>query len=226
MRLLIARADRADPPAAITRPTGGGMQRRALAIDFNPSRVVTVLSQAGVVHESARPDPVREARLLDRKRPAGKVQIGLHTLAIDGDAKLLEWLDNLDPDRADLQVHPLHPQLARGVEVVLDPIADHRKMRVGNIEVGIDAKCHREKARAIGGIAIEEIAIIEIAVGPRIGNRLGRLMQRKIIAFGQHASSPFAKRRVHHGRAPAHRHHEPSIGNSRPREASARQRRR
>ena len=88
------------------------MQRRALAVDLDPPRVVTVLGQAGVVHESARPDPVREARFLDRKRPTGKVQLGLHTLAIDGDAQLLEWLNNLDPDQADLQVQPLHPQLA------------------------------------------------------------------------------------------------------------------
>jgi hypothetical protein len=48
---------------------------------------VPVLGQPGIVHEGARPDPVDEARLLDRKGAAGEGQVGLQPFSVDPDPK-------------------------------------------------------------------------------------------------------------------------------------------
>ena len=74
----------------------------------------------------------------------------------------------------------------------MDAIASHREVGIGDIEMRIDAKSGRKEAGSVRLIAIEEIAIIEIAVGPGIGNRLGCLVQREVVPFGQyHLSAPF-----------------------------------
>ena len=65
-------------------------------------------------------------------------------------------------------------------------------MRVGDVEVGIDAKCDGEEILAVRAIAVEEIAVVEIAVGPRERDRLGRLVDRVIVALGQHRALPNA----------------------------------
>jgi len=43
-----------------------------------------------------------------------------------------------------------------------------------------------EKDRSVGTVAVEEIAVVEIAVGARNRHRLRRLVERIVIAFGQH----------------------------------------
>ena len=51
------------------------------------------------------------------------------------------------------------------MNAMLGAITNDRKMRVGNIEVGIDAKCRAEIAGAIGSIPAKEKTIVEIPVG-------------------------------------------------------------
>ena len=41
---------------------------------------------------------------------------------------------------------------------------------------GIDAERHRKEHRSVGRIAIEEIAVVEIAIRAGVGDRFGRLM--------------------------------------------------
>ena len=108
------------------------------------------------------------------------------TRSVDDEPNLVQRLDHFNPDRSDLEVHALHVQETRSVDTVLGSIPKCRKMRVGNVQVRIDAKCRSKIAAAVRIIAAEEITIIEIPVCAGKGNRLWRLMDRIFIALGQH----------------------------------------
>src|SRR3546814_5769829 len=73
---------------------------------------------------------------------------------------------------------------------MLHAIDDDAKAGVDDAELGIEAHRRGEKDRSVGAGAVEEIAVIEIAVGAREGHRLARLVQRIIVAFGQHGPHP------------------------------------
>jgi hypothetical protein len=59
-------------------------------------------------------------------------------------------------------------------------------MGVRNIQVGVDSECGGEVAGAVGQIAAEEIAIIEIPVRAGKRNWLWCLVKRILIALGDH----------------------------------------
>ncbi len=73
---------------------------------------------------------------------------------------------------------------------MFDPIADHREMGVGDVQLRVDPESDGEELRAVRLIAVEEVAIVEVPVGPGVGDRLGRLVDRKIVGLGQHAGRP------------------------------------
>lgn len=58
-------------------------------------------------------------------------------------------------------------------------------MRIGDIKMRIDPECEREKPAAIGRIAVEEIAVVEIAICARKSDGVRGLVEREIIAVGK-----------------------------------------
>jgi hypothetical protein len=69
----------------------------------------------------------------------------------------------------------------------LDAVADDDEGRIGNVQVRIDAKrCGEERSVAVaGGVAVEEVAVVENADGAGLGDRLRRLMDRKVVTLAQ-----------------------------------------
>jgi hypothetical protein len=69
---------------------------------------------------------------------------------------------------------------------MLDIASDAGKMRIGNVQVRINAKGDREKITAICLIAVKEIPVVKVPVGPRICDGLSCLMNRIFVAFREH----------------------------------------
>jgi hypothetical protein len=115
-------------------------------------------------------------------------QIGGNAMLIifDYDAQPLQWFDHFNPDWANMRIHALHVQMPRRMQIKLLIADPHRKTGIHDVQMWINAKGRSEEKFAVGSVAIEEIAIIKIAVGARKGNRIGRLMDWEVIAFGQH----------------------------------------
>ena len=59
--------------------------------------------------------------------------VALDRIEDDDHAQLVERLDNLDADRSAGEVHPLHAELATGVEAMLHSAADRAEVRVGDV---------------------------------------------------------------------------------------------
>ena len=76
-----------------------------------------------------------------------------------------------------------------GAQIMLYPVDQHAERRIDDAELRIKAHRGGEKHRSVGRIAVEEIAVVEIAVGACECDRLGALVQREIVALGQHRSS-------------------------------------
>ena len=129
---------------------------------------------------------MRETRLLDREGTAGESDVGGHAFeGFEADTQDVERLDDLDRDRPGGHRHALHPQFGAGVDAVLHPVPHDVEMRVDNVEMRIDAQRDGEKAAAIGRVAVEEIAVVEIAVGAREGHRFRRLVDRIVVSAAQ-----------------------------------------
>ncbi len=58
-------------------------------------------------------------------------------------------------------------------------------MRIDNVEMWIDPQRGGEEPAPVGGITIEEIAVVEIAIGARIGHRLGGLVDRIFVSAAE-----------------------------------------
>jgi hypothetical protein len=78
----------------------------------------------------------------------------------------------------------------RGRAGCTELLRDNAEGGVDDIEVGIDPHRRGEEARTVAGVAVEEVAIVEIAIGAGISNRLRRLMDRKIVGLTEHYLSP------------------------------------
>ena len=187
-RLRIGRADRAHAPAAV--PRAGPCFRidlDRLAVHLQRAGPVAVLRHAGEVHHHARPDAAREARLLDREGAAGELHVERESLGLlQRQAHLLQRLDHADRERADKCVHPLHVKRARHEDGGLLAPAQDRDGGIDDIEVRIDAHRGGEEGAAIGAVAVEEEAVIEIAVRAGKGDRFGRLVDRILVSGGEH----------------------------------------
>jgi hypothetical protein len=80
-------------------------------------------------------------------------------------------------------------QDAGGVQAVLHPVADHREVGVGHVQVGIDPEGDGEELCPVRLVAVEEIAVIEIPVGAGIGDGIGSLVDREVVGLGEHGRS-------------------------------------
>src|SRR6185312_5302623 len=58
--------------------------------------------------------------------------------------------------------------------------------RIHYIQVGIDAEGDGKIERTVGRIAVEEVAVVKVAVRAGCGDRFGQLVDGKIVGFGQH----------------------------------------
>ena len=183
--LRIARADWPHAPRSVAR-ADKTVNAPPFAVHLDPAGVAPVLGQTGQIHRGARPLTADKTRLLNRKRPAHKQDIGPEPLLgrVDAKPQLVERLDDIDRDRADRQVHALHVQPAAGVQIGLDPIPHQAKAGVGDVQVRIDPERHGEKVIALCAITVEEIPIIEIAIGPAVGDGFAGLMDRIVVALG------------------------------------------
>ena len=95
-------------------------------------------------------------------------------------------LDHGDREAADEGVHPLHVERAGEEDRGLFPVTQHRDSAVDDVEVRVDTHRGGEEGFAVGAVAVEEIAVVEIAVRAGKSDRIGRLVDRIIIRFAQH----------------------------------------
>ena len=126
-----------------------------------------VLRQPRVVHEHARTLAAREARLLDRRMAALKIRSGGDAAVIwrEAHTQPLQRLDHLHLDRPDAQIHALAVEPADGAEIMLHAVDEHAERGVDDVEMRIDAQRGGEEHRPVRRVAVEEIAVVEIAVG-------------------------------------------------------------
>ena len=129
---------------------------------------------------------MRETRFLDRKSPTGEGNIRRHAIErFEAQPQHVEGFDDFDRERSYRHGHALHPQFGTGMDAMLHTVADHGEMRVDDVEMRVDPQCRGKEAAAIGGITVEEVPVVEIAVGAGIGNRLRGLVDRVIIPTAQ-----------------------------------------
>src|SRR5690606_3166301 len=100
----------------------------------------------------------------------------------------LQRLDDFGGNRSDMRVHAFHVEETRGMDVALYAVDDDAERRIHDVEVRIDAERGGEEHFAIARVTVEEIAIVEIAVGARKRDRLRCLMNRKIVRLGEHVT--------------------------------------
>src|SRR5580698_2295931 len=166
------------------------LDRDAFSVQRDVAVIGAVLGKPGVVHHRARADAIGEARLLYRRRARVEGEIGLDAVRVlaDRHTQRLERLDDCDCARAAARGHALHGQHARGAQVVLHPAHDQRERSIHHVEVRIDAQGGREEHLAVRRIAVEEVAVVEIAVGARGRDGLGQLVDGIGVGLGEHAS--------------------------------------
>src|SRR6185503_17912263 len=82
-------------------------------------------------------------------------------------------------------------------------VDEQAERRIDHIEMRVNAQRRRKEERPIGRIAIEEIAVVEIAVAARKRQRLRRLMDWVVIAPCEHGVSPVFRGSLEAGVAPA-----------------------
>jgi len=117
-------------------------------------------------------------------------------IAGDGQAQFLQGFDDGDGDRADRQIEPFAAHAFGGAQIMLFAVDRHAEGGVHDVELRVDAEGGGEEDAAVCAIAVEEIAVVEIAVAPGQCHRFRRLVQRVIVAFCQHVASSFS---LHHG---------------------------
>ena len=117
---------------------------------------------------------VKRGSSIGKARPVKVISAAMPSNGSDAQPQHVERLDDLDRERSHRHRHALHPQFGTGMDAMLHTVADHGEMRVDDVEMRVDPQRGGEEAAAIGGITVEEIAVVEIAVGAGIGNRLRR----------------------------------------------------
>src|SRR6516225_9268141 len=196
-RLRIARPDGAHAPGAVAR-ADEAVHALPDAVELDPAAIAAVLRHPRIVHESSRADATGETRLLNRRIAAGKDDVGGNSLLwrIYADAKPMQRLQDLDCDRTDRKRHPLHVEAARSMQGDLNAIPDDDEGGVCDVQMRIDAEGNRKEsaiARRLR-IAVEEITVVEVAVGTRKSNRLGGLMNGIVVRLAQHGLPPLVSR--------------------------------
>ena len=72
------------------------------------------------------------------------------------------------------------------MQVVLGAAYAHPEGGIHDVQVWVHTQCGRKEHVATGGITVEEVTVIEVAVGAGVGDGLRRLMDRIVIALGEH----------------------------------------
>ena len=144
-----------------------------------------------------------EARLLDRPGAGGEGQVGPEAvgLGVDEHPQQPQGLDDLDRDGTD-GGGAVARATGRGVHGHLLAVDDHAERAVDHLAVRVEPERHAEDERAVGGGAVEEVAVVVVGVGRRrSGERLGGLVDRVVVAGDEHRRSLGA--RPDRRRAPA-----------------------
>jgi hypothetical protein len=76
--------------------------------------------------------------------------------------------------------------LSRRAYIVLLSVNQEAEGGVDDVKLRIDAKRGGEEDRAVGAVAVEEVAIVEVAVAAGKGNRLWCLVNRIVVAECEH----------------------------------------
>jgi len=121
-----------------------------------------------------------------------KNELGTDPVIVLGDsnAQAAQRLQHLDAQRPDVGVHPLHAEHSRNPQIVLHAVGNDAERAVHHVQMRIDPERRRKETRPIGRVAVEEITVVKIPVRPRISDRLGCLMDGKIVGFGEHLPHP------------------------------------
>ena len=114
----------------------------ALALHVDEALIRSVLGQPRVVHDRAWALAIGEARFFHRLGARGEDKIGCDAVFVVTDAhpQALQRLDHLDRDGADARIHPLHVEQARGAQIVLHAVHDHRERGIHHVQMRIDAQ--------------------------------------------------------------------------------------
>lgn len=75
-----------------------------------------------------------------------------------------EPFDDLDTERADLGVHPVGAQLTGGAHDAVQVRGSRAGEGVGDAQVGVLADADDEQELVGGGVAVEVVAVVEVAV--------------------------------------------------------------
>ena len=123
-----------------------------------------------------------------------KFQVSLDVRMIDADANRSHRLTDLDRYRTDLGIEAIGTQCARSAHAMLHATDDHTERGVDDPDVRIDSHRGGEVGLAFAEVTVEEKAIIEIPIaGEHLLHRLRRLMNRIIVALGDHQNSPVVR---------------------------------
>src|SRR4029079_459691 len=144
--------DGAHAPGAVARAENGvALQFDALTGDLDRAFIRTVLGETGIVHYRARTLAVREAWLFHRRRAGMEGDVGLDAMRIVADAHTQDFqgFDDLNGNRADLGIHPLHVEQPRGVQIMLHAAIDHGEGRVHHVQMRVNAECNGEIDRTV-----------------------------------------------------------------------------
>ena len=141
------------------------------------------MGHAGQVHDGAGASAVGKAWFFDWGAEAVEPQVGLYAIGdiIHLQAQLLQRLDDLQRDRADLQIHALAAKMSGGKYPVLHTVLLHHEVRVHQIQVGIDTKRCTDHGALFGVIALKVVSVVEVAVGACGGDGLGQLVNGKVV---------------------------------------------
>ncbi len=130
-----------------------------------------------------------EARLFDGCMAPLENQVRRQSIGFgQRDAQPLQRLQHFNRNRPGPHRKPLAMQDLRAENGSLDPAFHPAEGGIHDVQMGIHAECCRKALLPIGALPLEEIAIVEVAVGAGSGNGLGPLVHRIIIGLAQHLS--------------------------------------
>jgi hypothetical protein len=183
-----------DPPRPVLRPEDArdvDGERPPCVADL--SLPAPELREARHVHRDPRAGSYRLAPLLDTGRARDERQVALDAglVRLEHDARAAHRLHDLDPERSDARVRRVLRCAPRAVKGVLLAVAHDREAAVQDSAVGIQAHPHGEVELPVVRVAVEPVAVVDVAVARRrVGDRLGDLVDRVVVESGEHAFLP------------------------------------
>src|SRR6266851_2505616 len=146
-----------------------------------------MLREPGEIHGESRTVAAREARFFDCGGARLEHQIGFDRIAIDAHTHRAHGLDDFDRDRAYAGIETVGAEHSGSAHAMLHAVGHDAERAVNYSDVWINSHRGGEVRLALAEISIEEKAVVEIPVaGENLLNRLGRLMNRIVVAAGDH----------------------------------------